>query len=393
MKLRGRGELLLSSVRKMTKQCRMEMYFPLSPWKNFCRNSGSSSLPSTRERTLFEAKHIPQQIEELETRAKAPDIWDDQKAANMLFQKLKGLKRQWEPVAELYQEVAVLLELAEESTEADEESLQTEYAKLEKQWETAETQLYLSGEFDAGNCYLTVSGGAGGTEAQDWASMLVRMYLRYCERQEWQTEIVEKTDGQEAGIKSATMYVQGEMAYGLLKCERGTHRLVRLSPFNAKNLRQTSFALVEVLPEITETDEVAIEEKDLRIDTYRSSGAGGQHVNKTDSAVRITHIPSGIVVACQNDRSQQRNRQQAMNMLRAKLLEQKREEEAKEKKSLTRATKSADFGQQIRSYVLHPYQMVKDLRTDTETSDTEGVLDGDLQQFIDAELKREASQG
>mgnify|MGYP002640304302 CR=1 FL=1 len=270
--------------------------------------------------------------------------------------------------------------------------MEVEYVKLEKQWQTVETQLYLSGEFDAGNCYLTISSGAGGTEAQDWAAMLVRMYLRYCERQEWSTEIVEKTDGQEVGVKSATIYIQGEMAYGLLKCERGTHRLVRLSPFNAKNLRQTSFALIEVLPEITDSDEVEIDEKDLRIDTYRSSGAGGQHVNKTDSAVRITHIPTNIVVTCQSDRSQQRNRQQAMNMLRAKLLERKHEEGAKEKDSLKSANKSADFGQQIRSYVLHPYQMVKDLRTNVETSDTEGVLDGSLQEFIDAELKREAGE-
>jgi len=380
-------------VRKAEERCRIEAHFPLSPWKNFCRNSANLNLPSARERTLFEAKHIPQQIGELETRAKDPHIWDDQKAANMLFQKLKALKKQWEPVAALTEEAIMLLELATESAQEDQESLQEEYEQLEKRWRAVEIQIYLSGEFDAGNCYLTVSSGAGGTEAQDWAAMLVRMYLRYCERQGWQTEVVEKTDGQEAGIKSATIYVQGEMAYGLLKCERGTHRLVRLSPFNAKNLRQTSFALVETLPEITETDEVEIEEKDLRIDTYRSSGAGGQHVNKTDSAVRITHLPTGIVAACQTDRSQQRNRQQAMNMLRAKLLERKREEEEKEeKRNLKGATKSADFGQQIRSYVLHPYQMVKDLRTDTETSNTEGVLDGDLQQFIDAELKREATQ-
>jgi len=280
------------------------------------------------------------------------------------------------------------LELAEQATQGEEAELMKEYEKIAKEWEGLETQLYLSGEFDTGNCYLTVSGGAGGTEAQDWASMLLRMYLRYCERMGWGTEVIDKTDGQEAGIKSATVHIKGEMAYGNLKCERGTHRLVRLSPFNAKNLRQTSFALVEVLPEITETTEVEIDPGDLRIDTFRASGAGGQHVNKTSSAVRITHMPTGIAVACQNDRSQQRNRAQAMNMLRAKLLEKKRSEQEKEKQSLKGATKSADFGQQIRSYVLHPYQMVKDLRTEVETSDTEGVLDGDLQQFIEAELRR-----
>ncbi len=284
------------------------------------------------------------------------------------------------------------MELAEQSSPEDLADLQQELTRLESEWKTVETQLYLSGEFDVGNCYLTISGGAGGTEAQDWASMLLRMYLRFCERKGWSTDIIEKTDGQEAGIKSVTVYVQGPMAYGELKCERGTHRLVRLSPFNAKSLRQTSFALVEVLPEITDAEVVEIDPGDLRIDTYRSGGAGGQHVNKTDSAVRITHIPTGIVAACQSDRSQMRNREQAMNMLRAKLLERKQQEDAAVKKELKGATRSADFGQQIRSYVLHPYQMVKDVRTDIETSDTIGVLDGDLQQFIDAELKRLASE-
>ena len=284
----------------------------------------------------------------------------------------------------------MLVGLAAEATEGDQGDIEKEYAQLLMLWEELESKLYLSGEFDTCNCYLTISGGAGGTEAQDWASLLLRMYLRFCERQEWRTDILEKTDGQEAGIKSVTVHVKGAMAYGLLKCERGTHRLVRLSPFNAKNLRQTSFALVEVLPEIEETTEIAIDPKDLRVDTYRSSGAGGQKVNKTDSAVRITHIPTGLVVACQNERSQQQNRRQAMNILTAKLLERKRAEDAEKKEELKGARKSADFGQQIRSYVLHPYQMVKDLRTDEETSDTEGVLDGDLRRFIDAELKREA---
>jgi peptide chain release factor 2 len=281
-----------------------------------------------------------------------------------------------------------VLDLAQSTEEEDLPELESEYAKLQKQWDTVETQLYLSGEFDTNNCYITISAGAGGTEAQDWAEMLTRMYLRYAERREWSTTIVDKTDGQEAGVKSVTIHVRGEMAYGFLKCERGTHRLVRLSPFNAKNLRQTSFALVEVLPEITETSEVKIDLKDLRIDTFRASGAGGQHVNKTDSAVRLTHEPSGIVVSCQSERSQLQNKTQAMNVLRAKLLEEKRREDEEQKTGLKGATKSADFGQQIRNYVLHPYQMVKDLRTDTETSNTQEVLDGDLQMFIDALLRK-----
>lgn len=253
-----------------------------------------------------------------------------------------------------------------------------------------ESQIYLGGEFDQGNCYITISSGAGGTEAQDWASMLVRMYLRYAELQGWKTNLMEKTDGAEAGIKTATFYVVGTPAYGYLKCEKGTHRLVRISPFGAKGLRQTSFALVEVLPEVQETTEVDIPEKDLRIDKFRSGGAGGQNVNKVETAIRITHIPTNIVVACQTERSQLQNRTQAMNMLRAKLLEKKRSEEAADRKELRGATESADFGQQIRSYVLHPYQMVKDLRTNEETSNTAGVLDGDIQRFIDAELKRMA---
>lgn len=333
-------------------------------------------------------------MQELEVASQDPHLWNDQAGANALFTRLKVLKKQWEPVAGLASEVKGLIDLAKEAEESEEEKeakekiVQEEYNRLLKEWEEVEVSLYLSGEFDAGNAYITISGGAGGTEAQDWAAMLLRMYLRYCERQGWQTELIEKTDGQEAGIKSATLYVQGEFAFGFLQCERGTHRLVRLSPFNAKNLRQTSFALVEVLPEISESIEIEIDPSDLRVDTYRASGAGGQHVNKTDSAVRITHEPTGIVVACQSQRSQQQNRVQAMNMLRAKLLEKQREEDEKKKEGLKGAEKSADFGQQIRSYVLHPYQMVKDLRTNVETSNTDAVLDGDIQMFIDAMLKR-----
>jgi len=309
-----------------------------------------------------------------------------------MFTELKALKKQWEPLQNIANEAQALLEMVEAASPEEQLALTPDIERLQQEWTGLETKLYLSGEFDVLNCYLTVSGGAGGTEAQDWASMLMRMYLRYCERLNWKTTIVDKTDGQEAGIKTATIHVEGEFAYGNLKCEKGTHRLVRLSPFNAKSLRQTSFALVEVLPELPESTGIEINPSDLRIDTYRSGGAGGQNVNKVESAIRITHLPSGIVVACQNERSQLQNRAQAMSILRAKLLERERLEQLETKSELKGAKQSADFGQQIRSYVLHPYQMVKDLRTDVETSNTTGVLDGDIQQFIDAELKREARE-
>ena len=289
--------------------------------------------------------------------------------------------------------VSNTIELLQMAGPEDMPSLEAEATKLLSEWPTMETQLYLSGEFDQANAYLTISAGAGGTEAQDWASILARMYMRYCERQGWKTSILDKTDGSEAGVKTVTLYVEGTPAYGFLKCEKGTHRLVRISPFGSKDLRQTSFALVEVLPEIEDTGEIAIDMNEVRVDTYRSGGAGGQHVNKTESAIRLTHIPTNIVVSCQTERSQIKNRERAMGMLRAKLLEKKREEDLAQKSELKGASQSADFGQQIRSYVLHPYQMVKDLRTEHETGNTTAVLDGDIQAFIDAELKRAAREG
>lgn len=249
-----------------------------------------------------------------------------------------------------------------------------------------EIESLLSGEADANDCFLEVHAGAGGTESQDWASMLLRMYLRYAEKQGYKSEILEETAGEEAGIKSATIKISGHNAYGWLKTENGVHRLVRISPFDSNARRHTSFCGVAVAPVVDDTIEIDIQDKDLRVDTFRASGAGGQHVNKTDSAVRFTHIPTGTVVACQSGRSQHKNREEAMKMLRAKLYElelKKREEAASELQA--QKTDNA-WGHQIRSYVLHPYQMVKDLRTATETSDTQGVLDGDLEEFMSAAL-------
>ena len=258
--------------------------------------------------------------------------------------------------------------------------------RLQKQAATQELQTLLSGEADANDCFIEVHAGAGGTESQDWAQMLLRMYMRWAEAHGYKVELMEESFGEEAGIKSATARIQGHNAYGWLKTESGVHRLVRISPYDSSARRHTSFASVWVYPEIDDDIEVEVEEKDLRIDTYRSQGAGGQHVNTTDSAVRITHIPTGIVVACQTDRSQHRNRAEAMRMLRARLYEaelQRREEAAQAEQD---AKTDIGWGHQIRSYVLHPYQMVKDLRTETETSDTQGVLDGDLDDFMAAAL-------
>jgi peptide chain release factor 2 len=279
------------------------------------------------------------------------------------------------------EDAAVLIEFASED-EASLKELQTALARLELEVDEGETEMLLSGPNDTRDAIVTINAGAGGTDAQDWAQMLLRMYLRWAERRGFKTEIVDEQPGKEAGIKSATFTVAGEYAYGLLMAEAGVHRLVRLSPFNAGSSRETSFASVFVYPDIQEDVEIEVNEKDLRVDTYRSSGAGGQHVNVTDSAVRITHLPSGIVVTCQNQRSQHQNREVAMHILKSRLYDLEMEKRRAETAQLEESKRDISFGSQIRNYVLHPYRLAKDVRTKHETADVDSVLDGDLDEFI-----------
>jgi len=286
-----------------------------------------------------------------------------------------------------YHDAAGLIELAEEDGDDDmvAEGGQA-LADIRDQVAKAQLESLLSGEADANDCYLEVNAGAGGTEAQDWAEMLLRMYVRWAERRGYKVEWQEESPGEEAGIKSATVAIKGHNAYGWLKAESGVHRLVRISPFDSQARRHTSFASVAVSPVVDESFEISIEEKDLRVDTYRASGAGGQHVNRTDSAIRITHVPTGIVAQCQNDRSQHRNRASAMAMLKARLYEQELKKREAEAQAMEDAKSDIGWGHQIRSYVLQPYQMVKDLRTGVERGNAQGVLDGDLDPYLEAAL-------
>lgn len=299
---------------------------------------------------------------------------------------LRSERERFEKLGQRLKEVGDFLALG---TPADDESseLERELVQIEHTIAEWEFQLLLGGPHAMSDAILTVRSGAGGTEAQDWAEMLLRMYLRFAERRSWNTAILDEARGGEAGIKSATLEISGPYAYGYLRAEAGVHRLVRLSPFNANHLRQTSFASVEVIPVIPESEAPALKPEDMRIDTFRASGAGGQHVNKTESAVRITHLPTGLVVACQSERSQTQNRQRALKILLAKIAARELEAKKAAQEKLRGVVKSAEWGNQIRSYVLHPYNLVKDHRTDVETSDTAGVLDGNLDKFIESALQ------
>lgn len=328
--------------------------------------------------------------DELNALTEDPDLWNKPAEAQKLMQERNHLERMISGCESLFKELddnVELIELGE--LEGDDDIVSEAEAALRALAQKAgkmEVESLLSGEADANDCFLEVHSGAGGTESQDWASMLLRMYMRWAEKNGYKVEYLDESPGEEAGIKSATIRVSGHNAYGWLKTENGVHRLVRISPFDSNARRHTSFSGVAVSPVVDDTIEIEVNEKDLRVDTYRASGAGGQHVNKTESAVRFTHIPTGIVVACQTARSQHKNREEAMKMLRAKLyeLELKKREEAADAIQAEKTDNA--WGHQIRSYVLHPYQMVKDLRTGVETSDTQGVLDGDLEEFMSAAL-------
>ena len=334
---------------------------------------------------VFDLASTQAEIAELELQASAPDLWDDQANAQKVTSRLsflQGEARRMSALRSRVDDLPVLFELAEAENDATAlTEAVSELESLEKDISDLEVRTLLSGEYDEREALVTIRAEAGGVDAADWAEMLLRMYVRYCERHGWPTEVYDTSYAEEAGIKSATFAVKAPFAYGTLSVEQGTHRLVRISPFDNQGRRQTSFAGVEVIPVVEQTESLDIPEDDLRIDVYRSSGPGGQGVNTTDSAVRITHIPSGIVVSCQNERSQLQNKATAMGILQAKLLERRRQEEQAKIDAL-KGDSSGSWGNQMRSYVLHPYQMVKDLRTEEETGNTQAVLDGEIDAFI-----------
>ena len=335
---------------------------------------------------FFDPTKLQSEIDKLTEIANAPDLWDNPEHARSILQKKSGLEKQLAELNRLETEYNNLFELYELSPE--DADINKAIELLAKETHQAKFITLFNDPADNNGAFLFIQAGAGGTEAQDWAQMLSRMYTRWCERHNFALEIVEEHEGDVAGIKSITFRISGERAYGWLKNEIGVHRLVRISPFNANGKRQTSFASVDVWPDIDDSIEIEINEKDLRIDTYRASGAGGQHVNKTDSAVRITHLPTNTVVTCQNERSQLQNKEMAMKMLRSKLYELEMEKRAAEEDAAKAAQKKIEWGSQIRNYVLYPYQLVKDVRTNVEKTDSDAVLDGDLDDFMLAMLAK-----
>jgi peptide chain release factor 2 len=323
----------------------------------------------------------------LEKQSADPDFWQEPEKAQAIMRQLAEQKKvveRWQGMEKRAKELAELVSLGDESLQAE---IEAEVEKLAKNLDQMELEAAFSSGYDTRNAILSIHAGAGGTESQDWAQMLMRMYLRWAERRNYQARVLDLSPGEEAGVKSVVMGIKGDYASGYLKSEHGVHRLVRLSPFDADHARHTSFALVEVMPEAEEDVDVRIEPEDLKVETFRSSGPGGQHMQKTSSAVRLTHLPSGLVVSCQSERSQHQNKEIALKILRSRLLEVELEKRAEERAKLKGKRIAAGWGNQIRSYVLHPYKMVKDHRTEYQTGDTDAVLDGDLDEFITAYLR------
>lgn len=364
-------------------------------WRRVESAGNNSGSASKRSGGIFDLAQLKDRIAELDELSSSDDLWQDQERAQEVLRERAGINGRIEIFQRLttgLEDIDVFLEMAAEGEEEGLVEAESRLAELESAAGKMEFERMLSGEHDSSNAIVNLNPGAGGLEAQDWAEMLMRMVLRWAERREFEVEFVEELPGEGAGIKSATFLVKGEFAYGYLRAEAGIHRLVRISPFDANARRQTSFAAIFVTPEIDDDIEIEVRDEDLRIDTYRSSGAGGQHVNKTDSAVRLTHIPTGIVVACQNERSQHKNKATAMKVLKSRLYELELEKQREEKEQIAGSKQKIDFGSQIRSYVLHPYRMVKDHRTNHEVGNTDAVLDGDLDSFIEAELLRQAEE-
>ncbi|MBD3245384.1 MAG: peptide chain release factor 2 [Candidatus Omnitrophica bacterium] len=343
-------------------------------------------LVSIRELLRIEEKRG--KMSQLQLKMSDPDFWQDPQSAAKVVEELKHIKNdveQWDRTFGRVQEAEELCALDDSSLQ---QGIQTEVDQLEREVRQIRLGILFSGKFDHGNAIVEINSGAGGTEACDWAHMLFRMYFRWAEQKQFKVKVLNEVRGEEAGVKNVTFLVQGTRAYGLLKSERGVHRLVRISPFDSNKRRHTSFASVDVLPEIQEEIEIEINPDDLKIDTFRSSGKGGQHVNVTDSAVRITHLPTGIVVGCQNERSQHQNKHTAMSVLKAKLYERKEQEQKKELETISGEKQKIEWGSQIRSYVLHPYLMVKDHRTHVDVGNANGVLDGNIDDFIFAYLEK-----
>ena len=349
---------------------------------------------------IFDVENLQQQLAELEARAAAPTFWNDQTKARATIDETNGLRVVIDPyltLAKQADDLDVLIEMAEGESEGAQreqfvQEVAAEFVRTEELFRKFELQSLLGGKLDRNNAYVSLNAGAGGTEACDWAAMLLRMYVRWAEARDFRVDFMEYTAGEEAGVKSCTLLISGPFAFGYLKSERGVHRLVRISPFDSNKRRHTSFAALDIVAEVDETIEIEVLDKDLRVDTYRSGGAGGQKVNKTDSAVRLTHLPTGIVVACQAERSQHANRNKAMKLLKAKLAELEMDKKRAEQEKHYSEKGDIAWGHQIRSYVLQPYQLVKDLRTDEETSQTQDVLDGEIDRFIEAYLKMRRGQ-